>query len=94
MSILHLWRYAIKGLDCDKLPSMSLVPGGGFPNDHRWAMHFDDDGHHSNYLCACTAPVLLGRFEMLYSDAGDILVVRRRKDGAELLVARLPDDAD
>ena len=110
MSVLHLWRYAIKGLDRDELPSVSLVPGGGFPNDRRWAMHFDDDGtadaqdfdptssggwlHKSNVLCAYTAPVLLGGYETSYGDADDVLVVRRRNDGVELIIARLTDDAD
>ena len=74
------------------------------------AMHFDDDGtadaqdfdptssggwlHKSNFLCAYTAPVLLGGYETSYGDADDVLVVRRRKDGVELIIARLTDDAD
>ena len=64
--------------------SAEQVKGGGAS---RWV-------HKSNFLCAFTAPVLLGQFETEFDNDKsdpDTLVVRRRSDGRQLLVARLTD---
>jgi uncharacterized protein YcbX len=110
MSVLHLWRYAVKGLDRDELASVHLSTNAGFPNDRRWAMRYADDiagedvdsgltnandwVHKSKFLCAYTAPVLLGLYETNYDDDTDTLIVKSREDGKELLVSRLTDVED
>lgn len=110
MTVRHLWRYAVKGLDRDELVSVHLSPNAGFPNDRRWAIRYADEApgedvdsgltnandwvHKSNFLCAYTAPVLLGLYETNYDDDTDTLIVKSREDGKELLVSRLIDVED
>ena len=110
MPVLHLWRYAVKGLDRDELASVHLSTNAGFPNDRRWAMRYADDIagedvdsgltnandwlHKSNFFRAYTAPVLLGLYETNYDDDTDTLIVKSREDGKELLVSKLTDVED
>lgn len=109
MAVTHIWRYAVKGLDRDELPSVKLVPGDGIPGDRRWALHYEElpDAklagrfdpaaskwlHKSNFLCAFTAPEMLGLLETSYVDATDTLTMRRRSDGQQLVEACLTDPA-
>jgi hypothetical protein len=39
--VVHLWRFAVKGLDRDELRTVNLSPGLGFPNDRRWALQLE-----------------------------------------------------
>ena len=50
--------------------------------------------HKSNFLCAFTAPELLGELETCFEGAPDVLTVRRRSSGELLLRACLTAAAD
>mmetsp|Transcript_56833 Transcript_56833/g.130511 ORF Transcript_56833/g.130511 Transcript_56833/m.130511 type:complete len:301 (-) Transcript_56833:639-1541(-) len=108
MSVTQLRRFAVKGLDYDELDSVKLESGGGFPNDRRWALHYEDadvkfaaervkEGgasrwvHKANFLCAFTAPELLGQYKTRFLDETCTLLVARRSDGEQLLSAKLTD---
>ena len=41
-SVVHLWRYAVKGLERDAPSSVTLELGAGFPADRRWALIFEE----------------------------------------------------
>ena len=88
VSALH--RFAVKGLDHDRLEQVNLEPGGGFPYDRKWALHLDASPnrftpttpnylHKSAFLCAFTANVLLASFATQFDDAARILTVSRRR---------------
>ena len=42
MAVASLWRYAVKGLDRDKLTTVMLRPDFGFPNDRRFGLAYED----------------------------------------------------
>jgi uncharacterized protein YcbX len=88
VSALH--RFAVKGLDHDRLEQVNLEPGGGFPYDRKWALHLDASPnrftpmtpnylHKSAFLCAFTANVLLASFATQFDDAARTLTVSRRR---------------
>ena len=88
MSVAHLWRYAVKGLDRDELLNAPLTPGSGFPSDRQWALHYEDGArfhpvtpvwlHKSNFKCAFNAADELGKFETSFDDETSVLTVRSR----------------
>lgn len=103
-TIRNLWRYAIKGLDRDELPSCELKVGVGFPSDRCWALQFADRPnkpifspsspkwiHKENFLCAYTAAELLGCYTTHFDDDTSNLTVSRRSDGQALLTACIAD---
>ena len=104
--VTHLHRFAVKGLERDEMPSVTLAPGATMPHDREWAMLWADGKaeqfdsarpawlHKGNFLCAFTANELLGSLTTSFDDATRALSVRRRSDGKTLLPsARLDDEA-
>ena len=97
-TVVHLWRYAVKGLGRDSPTSVLLRPNEGLPADRRWALLLEEQGgtfipaapawlHKTKFLCAFTAPELLGSFEARFDEASDELTVTR--DGEPALRAVL-----
>lgn len=105
--VLSLRRFAVKGLDYDRMDAVALARGEAFPHDRSWALLFASaaDGgawdaqspqwlHKANFLCAFTAGKLLASFATAYDDAtGQLTVSRRPRSGDVALRASLGDGA-
>jgi uncharacterized protein len=92
--VVSVLRYAVKGLDPDRLPATDLRRGGGgLPDDRRWALRYVDApadaidplierapgwAHKSQFLCAFTAGTSLSHLETQFDDGEKILTVRAR----------------
>lgn len=100
--VTAMFRFAVKGLDADRLQHISLEAGGSFPFDRKWALHFDAAAerfspaapqwlHKANFLCAFTANTLMASFKTSFEDATRTLTVSRGGGGTEMLRADLDD---
>ena len=77
-------RWAMHYRDPDRSTSLALLETSFDPASPKWL-------HKSNFLCAYSAPETLGKYETSYSDESDVLTVRRRGAGQQLLRAKLTD---
>lgn len=103
-AVTALHRFAVKGLDRDRLPACQLVRGGCLPSDRRWGLlrtealgEFDPGApkwiHKDRFFAACSAGGPLARLATAYDDATETLSVWDRQTRALLLSAALCEEA-